>query len=677
LNEPKKWSLQNDPYVRKSEDLARSEVHYADNVKMSGTVERLSQTLLKAVQDRFFDMAKQEKFQELHSVKSLELSEQYKEAYIGARLKKEKRQGRLPIGGTAADSPLEIAEKSYMGRKEELDRLASKEAWRIVLQDNIKDDELRLKFYAQDILKVALVSDANTTRLYQDVMKVQKKFNKWAERIFDVKTGTFAERTINATLFPVSTMIQRGSGHLNEIEVKVEKDLTHAILFLNKNFLGYHLQIYVELKEPNPQKTYELLIESLSPRGIKNPDELDDIQKRFGTNYDSNADFLAKVIAPSVKKINKALGTKIELKRIKEGRKVRWVRFIVNEQDEKILRGEKVISDFIDPSERETFGYYIALLEYHKGEVERGDLYDRSIELNSSDELSEYQEHYQDYMENLDDYERLMLLNERCKTPEGFVLDMELMILADDKGRPLATTASGCLEELQAFSETKESNQTSLPGMETATRSSKTYMDFLPFRFKLTASKSELMNSENVNDYAKRIEIAIKMGDHTLFEFEDEKKEREFARDILRKSIDIVDADVIPSEKPTHEFEHVEPLDETYDDISEAANLMLKFFKAINPKSRATLENCSAAAEEIIADTGGLNYTKEDIRAVTEFLMSKEGDFWRTVMISPKAFSRNFSKAYDKMAVSSFVPKHNLNATPDYNILDAMKHIKD
>jgi hypothetical protein len=553
VSNPIKWKLRDDPYVRKSEDLARSEVHYSDNIKMSGVVERLSQTMLKAIQDIFYDMTTQKHYEELAKLKTEEIFKRYKDIYIGKKTEKFNRQSRLPLDDESSINTIQIAEKSFNNKSDEIRRLASKEAWREVLQNEINDSDLRFHFEAQDIFSVANISDTNTSRLFEDVTKVQKKFNRWTERIFDEKTGTFAEKTINATLFPVSELIRRGHGYKNEIKVKVEKDLIHAILFLNKNFLGYHIQIYAALKEPNALKTYEVLIESLSPRGKSHPEEIDDLQKRFSTSYKSLSDFLSKVIDPSIKAINKALGTEIEIEKIREGRKYRYIRFVISKRDAQILKGEKAIADFVDEQERETFGYYIALLQYHKGEIEKNDLYDRSIDINGSTELETYAAHYNDYLENLDDFDKLLTLAESHKgIPKNFSLDYDLLTLIDDlSGEVVATTASGCLEVLVDLQNPDNDSLTkSLPGFEREKNIQLKYHDFFPFTFKATPKRSEVISIDNYKAFERRIDAAIRLGIKDQFEFDSDEKRDSFIANVMNREINTFDAEIV-DKRPT------------------------------------------------------------------------------------------------------------------------------
>ena len=71
-----------DEYFRKSTEFASADVVLRDDAKNSGSVERLSATILKGVQDQLFDMARQKQIESSSKQLTISLSIEYKKIYI-------------------------------------------------------------------------------------------------------------------------------------------------------------------------------------------------------------------------------------------------------------------------------------------------------------------------------------------------------------------------------------------------------------------------------------------------------------------------------------------------------------------------------------------------------------------------------------------------------------------
>lgn len=169
---------ENDEYFRKSTEFASADVVLKDE-KSTGSIERLSATILKGVQDQMFGIARQKKIEAGSQKLTKQYIEEYHESFIENSIKDiRKKDKSIPI-----EKAKEESEKLYAIKKKNIDRLAEKEGWRETIKKEVADDELIFKFDARSIFDYAKVhGGGHKDRLYNDVKKIQQRFNNWTEK---------------------------------------------------------------------------------------------------------------------------------------------------------------------------------------------------------------------------------------------------------------------------------------------------------------------------------------------------------------------------------------------------------------------------------------------------------------------------------------------------------------
>lgn len=664
-----------DQYFRKSVELATSDVIITDDKKMSGVVERLSATTLKAIQDQLFSMSRQKKIEELAADKSHEIFRRYeirfKEKYI-ARKSKE----LLVAGKSVANAEVlqRMAEAELARKSTQLKRYAQKEAWVQTIRSEIADDELKFEFYAPSLTSHARVNDSNKDKLHKNVKKMQEKFQNWSEKIFDERSGELATREVNGVLFPVSEYIRTGRGGDNRIVIKVEKELAHCVIFLNQNYLKFHFESYVKLEMPNATRLYELLIDIfMNPGNIKKSNEqyIDDLQKKFSTKYDKRYEFIRNVIAPAIKQINDKLGCSISWVPVKKFRKEAVsIEFVMSAEDKALLNGYAK-ARVLDPHGKITeeltasFGYYLALMRLLKEGEKIEDFAETAHSINAELAAKRYDFGYEDesslyeeYVENLDAIDLLKeILSEHPNIEQQYEFDAKMLVLLEiGSGLRMADTATECLEILKVdVLPHILVKQPQLPGFEEDGDGEVDDIEqFLPFELRLTSKRTVLLNTNNYALHKRGVELAIEKSEFEKFIFEDDDTRERFISvfAVGGGKGSVVEAEIIES---------------SVNSALPVLNKVLSLFGAASPELIGDIHKWDGVIQSLLSQ-----YNEEEIIAVVNFLTnSKEGRFHFQHITSAEKFEQTFSsKLHAYRAVGT--PIVNGQAGGDYNVFDVI-----
>lgn len=517
-----------DEYFRKSTEFASADVTLKEDVKSTGTVERLSATILKGVQDQLFSIARQKKIETISKELVIKYSTEYKESYISNYIKKAKKSDK--------SRPLELieaeAQRNYEIRKKNIDSLAEKKAWRETIVSEVKDEELVFRFDAKSIFEYAKIHGTKKDRLYDDVKKVQEKFNNWTEKHFNVEKGIIEDIEENGVLFPHSSYKH---GADSEIEIVLSRRMIHMVLFLSKNFLKYHLDSYIAVSTPNATRLYEILIDYISGNLFVSGRDLtfEYLQKKFNTNYKQFRLFLRMVIAPSLEKINSELGTNLTwVVDKKRGRNIYSVKFEISDYDRKVLQG--IRDENIDDTVLYSFEYFLALVSLGGQKAQGGlrAIYER-IRGQVNDGSFEYfgktrEEMLEDHMKNLGDAEELegLIQNDELLSKK-YVYDPTYMNIIDRNELIfVGAIATESLEYLRiSYLIPKGILSPTLPYFNSHAEEKDVINSILPFKFKLTAKKTLIIDNSNFDSMKATIEPYMKSTER--FEFHSpEHKER-------------------------------------------------------------------------------------------------------------------------------------------------------
>ena len=556
MKKPISWELNKDPYYRTSLELAEADVSYSENTRASGSTEKLARTILKAVQDTFYVYISEDSVQ----IKKVEtqteaLFQKYKKRSLKNRIEKANRSNEL--FNDEKFSKIDELKKQAFLMEGELKRLAKKEAWRNVLVDSISEEALTIRFYSKDITQVADLKNYSSTLLFKEVQKIQNKFHMWSEKVFDELTGEVVVHEHNSTLIPSATLIRRGKGNPNEIEISLNRKMLHLILFLQQNFLKYHLELAVKLKDPGTTILYELIVKMLSPKYKKRNISVEDIKKTFHSSTKNLPQFKRMFLNKNLNKLNKILHTDIELIDIKEGRKIVAFNFKISKLDEDLLMGKRETADFYMNDIRQSFGYYRALLLYHQGKLKKEYISVRAIELNDDKSFSEeLGKLYRDYTENIEAFEMLESMS-RSEFPTSYELDIELMTLVNRRTNEFfAKTSFSCLEKLKAQKNIKE-QKTLFDDENKKDEWELTIEDFFPFEFKITSLRVVLIDAKSFNEYKIRIEVAVRFKDIKAFVFDSDEKRLYFMKKVMKEEITV--------EEPAEKTIHAEIIDNSFE----------------------------------------------------------------------------------------------------------------
>jgi plasmid replication initiation protein len=518
-----------DEYFRKSTEFASADVTLKEDVKSTGTVERLSATILKGVQDQLFSIARQKKIETISKELVIKYSTEYKESYISNYIKKAKKSDK----SRSLESIEVEAQRNYEIRKKNIDSLAEKKAWRETIVSEVKDEELVFRFDARSIFEYAKIHGTKKDRLYDDVKKVQEKFNNWTEKHFNIEKGIIEDIEENGVLFPHSSYKH---GADSEIEIVLSRRMIHMVLFLSKNFLKYHLDSYIAVSTPNATRLYEILIDYISGNLFVSGRDLtfEYLQKKFNTNYKQFRLFLRMVIAPSLEKINNELGTNLTWAVDKKrGRNIYSVKFEISDYDRKVLQG--IRDENIDDTVLYSFEYFLALVSLGGQKAQGGlrAIYER-IRGQVNDGSFEYfgktrEEMFEDHMKNLGDAEELegLIQNDELLLKK-YVYDPVYMNIIDrDELIFIGAIATESLEYLRiSYLIPKGILSPTLPYFNSHTEEKDVTNSILPFKFKLTAKKTLIIDNKNFDSMKATIGPYMKSTER--FEFDSLEHQERF-----------------------------------------------------------------------------------------------------------------------------------------------------
>ena len=631
-----------DEYFRKSYSLAHSDVYFKEDGKFSGTTERISAIILKAIQDRLFNMSIQKELQESAEQMSEEIYIHYKNRFIETRKKKLLSVDKKKEDGEALGSALIETSviKALEGKKEELKRFAYKEAFRRVLAKAFSDDDLMFRFDAKSILDNADVTTQRADIIYKDIKNVQMKFNNWTEKRFDEVTGAFHEKEINATLFPYSSYDRYGQGRSNVISIKLEKELLHCVLFLSQSYLKYHVGSYIKLKNPNSMIMYELLIRIANDTYKRKTISISSLQKTFHTKYGSNYEFIRNVLTGSLEHINKKLGCNCSWEPSKTIKKtIIEVEFVISNEDKAILNGAKAIyiKDSVKDELLYSFGYYVML----KTAFEKNHLPDnveQSVEgINALIAAGRYDfgdkyeaEIYAEWNKNIEAIDELRELIESNEILRQKYEYNQTLLVASYIGSAVrvADQAVECLRILREVLEENKERNPSLPGFDAVDDVKERVFKFLPFDFAANSKVKIVVDEENYNTHLPHIKIALKHMDYEKFIFANKDQKESFISAMME-----VEKNEMKEELPEKQSAQIT---QTFED-NKIAKEVYSFFKEINPASKATESSWGKAVNKILS-----TFAENDIRAVIDFYRTKQGNFYLQHVSSPPKFAEKF-----------------------------------
>lgn len=659
-------------FYRKDERFAHSKLVELGE-KRPASVENLDRALLALFQKDFFDYTRQEALIAQKDELSPKLLEEFREAFIKAETRRFSKQ--LPIttvaeGKNPEKEASDMALREYKSKEKLITTLVEKEAWHRVLNDAIPEKALTKTFPAASVLKAAKVHETNMERLEDIVLGVQNKTYHFMDKGLDFQTGEIVDVTRTGTLWPFSKLVRsRRKGALNYINIKVEREMIQYVLFLHRNFIKYRLYVSTSLRNANATRTYETLVESMSPKYKNKWRTVGELMSEYGVSYNSGSDFLSKVVYGSVKKINKLLGTKIEIEKGYTGRKIDKIRFVISDRDARVLTGDDP-SWRVDEKRRDTFGYFIALTEYFEEPYDLSELPRKAFEYNNLLEedhafINRHSKLFDQFLENNDAYDELLTMHDLGRLPRGYGLDFDLRVLTGADGKPLASTAIECLDILNK----KKASLERTPSLFDAPQEPdmRTPECFTPFGFRISKLRMVTVTKENYREYSSHINIGIKLGKEELFEFENSETREQFVAAFFKPKA--LEAEVLPvsTDSPASE-EAPEERDSVNENV--VAEALLNFFRTINPKSRATLKGCQEAAYAILS-----HYEEGDIANVIGWLLhTKDGEWYRQHVLSPKKFSNKFDDMMNRVASAQYKSVSSGPAA-DINLLDVLEEI--
>lgn len=669
-----------DLFYRKDERFAHTEI-IDSGKKRPASVENLDRTLLTLFQQDFFDLTRQKELIEKKDRLAPILLEEFCKNFI----ERETNQylSSLPLTCTKEDATAH-ASKLYKEKERLITTLIEKEAWKQVLLEAIPEESLTKRFRAREVLKIANVNETNMQKLEDIVLGVQKKMYRWVDRSVNIKKGEIVEETPQGTLWPYSKLVRshrRGSD--NYIDIKVERELIQYVLFLHKNFVKYRLYISTSLKNPNATRTYEVLVESLTPKYKDKYRDVDELMREFGVNYKEGSDFLSKVVYVSVKKINKLLGTNITIKKSRSRKKINKIFFLISDADKKILIGDDSVWR-ADAGERDTFGYFIALQEYFQQPFDTFLLAKKSKEYNGLIEsdrafAARYRELYDTYLENTDAFDELLMLHDQGKLPYGLALDLDLRVLVGSDGAPVAETAISCLAALKE-KENIAHRTPSLFELEEQSSPVWTPADYIPFEFQLTKARTVTVDKNNYDQYAQKIVMAVNMGRLESFTFASAETAEKFKREFFPEE-GAIEAQVVEEPEiqtfPVAENENISTDEADAMSVDAVAEMLHAMFKRRNEKTRSGVNACKKVVVELLEDTGGEPYELRDIVMVVNWLEHvdphSKKPFYSNIVKTHTQFKKNFEQMYAESVYTDRSPGGG-RAVPDVNILDALEN---
>lgn len=620
-----------DPYFRKSTEFASADVTLIEDKKSSGSVERLSATILKGVQDALFSYARQKEIESTAKELSAQYSEIYKESFIKNHIKKTTKSNKSRPPALIEEDAL----RYYGIKKKNIDSLAEKKAWRETIQKVVTDDELIFTFDAKAILNFAKIMEVKSDRLYEDVKKVQEKFNNWKEKQFNVEKGIIEETEENGVLFPYSRYTP---GSDAKIEIMVSRKMIHMILFLSKSYLKFHLDSYIQIATPNAIRLYEIIIDYITGNLFISGRDLtfEYLQKKFNTNYKLFSNFLNEVIIPSLAKINTELNTNISYEHDKKkGRTLYSIKFVISEYDKRVLQG--IRDEVIEEAELISFEYYLTLVSLSGRKAQGGlrTIYEGIRGLVNKGDFDFHgntrEESYKDYLKNISDSDELeFLVKDEPVLFEKYVYDRNYMNIIDKKDMSfVGSTATESLEYIKSsYLVAMGVLSPTLPYFSSHSDEKEKINKILPLNFKLTEKKIIVIDQSNYD--ALKMTIEPSLGDVDRFVFNTPENKRVFCETFNIKYFD----DLAPSIEA-----------ELVEDNIESVLPPKKILEEFLIKNSMAKANTSMMLKWEVAATDIANgHGWESIESVINFLSSSASDaeFWLKQISTPAKFKKHF-----------------------------------
>lgn len=649
-----------DGYVRKAVELAAADVVLREEEKTSGNVERLSITILKAVQDALFDMTRSNLIKQRSLILYTQYLEEYREIFI-------KHKTKYFINQNGKNSGNEVDSKSKAEKLWETDikrfeAIAKKQAFRDQLLKEITEDDLVFWFDAKSIFKYAKITKAKQDKLFNDVQKVQTRNAKWSERYFNKETGTIEKMEYSLSLLPTAIYYH---GANPKIQIRVNKDMAHLVLFVSSAYLRFHYDSYMKLHNPNAIKLYEVLVNIISGNHLFLPGSegltFDVLQRKFGTNYLDFKDFLSQVITKSLTSLNEELGTDIKWKvDKKEGRATKSIRFIYSRIDAKILIGE----DDIAESDIYTFEFYLVLFALG-GSRPQGGLGARLIDIRTKISYGEFdyygkskEDLFREYEENLLAAEELeSIVNGNLALCERFVYDPTFLNVFDkDTLQYVGTTAIDTLcilKETQLIPIAK--TQASLPFFDDYVDEAKKISQILPLRFKLTPRRIIEITKENFDSYRTSLEPCLSSTER--FDFISESQKKQFCEmfNISYKPIDDVVSEAVIVETNSSS---------TISEFSQDDKDLL--LKKLIESGVFTISKNKKGWEKALNDLAE-NFGTDVVFNTITFLCSgtEKAAFWLGLLATPGALKKHFEKISTTASVNFTTITRQLRNDPE------------
>lgn len=634
---PIRFEIGKDTWVRKAVELAAADVTLKDDDKATGNVEKLSITVLKGIQDAMHDIARGRQIK----AKSQPLAEQYllefKESYIRNKVKYYLSPTRNAIGLSQVEAESK-ALRLYENDLKTIKALAEKRAWVETLQQELEDSELNLWFDAKSIFEYSRINRAPKDKLFRDVEKLQERFNRWSERYFNVETGTVERVEYSSCLLPTAAYYH---GSNPKINVKINKDMAHLVLFVSNAYLRFHHESYVKLGRANDIRLYETLVNIVSGNLLFHTGgglSFEFLQSKFDTNYDEFKDFLSQVITKSLERINEKLGTTITWKiDKKEGRATKTIKFVYSKVDAKILIGDDNISE----SDLYTFEYYLILYSFG-GVRPQGGIGATLEEMRAKLSSGEFdffgkskEEIYKAYEDNLRSAEELeALIEQNPQMQEIFSYDHTFLNAIDkQKMNYVGATATDSLEIIkEIYLVPMGMVRPTLPYFTGHTEEKSQIASILPFGFKITQKKLQIVDHDNFENLKASLEPHFNSIER--FEFDSEEHKQRFC-----KVFGITCADVVS-----------EPIEAT---IIEETSSAIDY--SIQDDESEHMVDALSAVGIVIASTNKNKWKEtfvdlvkkhgyESIAATIQLLTSntQEATFWLKNVSTPLKFKKHF-----------------------------------
>jgi len=188
------------------------------------------------------------------------------------------------------------------------------------LISEIDIDDKDFKEYEFNIKKFIDLSGSNENKIYIDIHDAARRL---MNKIITIET----DKTIMTIALLVSVETPKGKGI---VKMRFHPFLKPYLLDLQGTFTKYQLKYVLQLKGTHSIRIYELLkqYEKIGKREI----QLEKLKSFLGlkNEYDRIYDFERYVLKPAQKEINDVTDITVDYKKIKEGRRIAKISFIIS-----------------------------------------------------------------------------------------------------------------------------------------------------------------------------------------------------------------------------------------------------------------------------------------------------------------------------------------------------------